>query len=138
VIAAFNRARPVEELLADHGYTRRGKRWSSPTSSSGLAGVVVLDDGRVYSHHASDLLAGDHAHDAFDLFRILDHGGDTRAAFKAAAEELGMGSTVGAKDEPRPGNGASPEGDSASPEWPQEMDPCGSGRPLICSLGGTS
>jgi hypothetical protein len=122
VIAAFNQVHSGEELLGAHGYTRRGKRWISPTSSSGLAGITILD-GRVYSHHASDPLADSHAHDAFDILRILDHGGDARSAVKAAAEELGMGSTV-AKDEPRAGNGASPEGDSASPEWPQEMDPC--------------
>ena len=89
MIAAFNPAHPVEELLEAYGYKRCGKRWISPTSSSGLAGVTILD-GRVYSHHASDPLADGHAHDAFDLFRILDHEGDTRSAVKAAAEELGI------------------------------------------------
>jgi len=115
VIAAFNRVRSVEELLAEHGYTQRGKRWISPTSSSGLAGVTMLD-GRAFSHHASDPLAGGHAHDAFDIFRILDHGGDTRAAIKAAAEALGMGSTAGARaragDEP---------GRDGGEDWPEPM-----------------
>jgi hypothetical protein len=92
VIAAFNRAHPVEEMLEAHAYTRRGKRWLSPTSSSGLAGVTVLDDGRrVYSHHASDPLSDGHAHDSFDIFRIMDHAGDTRSAVKAAAEKFGIG-----------------------------------------------
>ena len=89
MIAAFNLAHPVEELLTEHGYKCRGKRWISPTSSTGLAGVTILE-GRVYSHHASDPLADGHTHDAFDLFRILDHNGDARNAIKAAAEELGM------------------------------------------------
>jgi putative DNA primase/helicase len=118
VIAAFNLAHPVEGLLAAHGYTRRGNHWMSPTSSSGLAGTVIIE-GRVYSHHASDPLSDGHAHDAFDLFRILDHGGDARAAVKAAAEELGMGSAAGAKSPGGSyglGNGASPADDSASPE----------------------
>jgi hypothetical protein len=96
VIAAFNLAHSVQDVLAAHRYTRRGNRWMSPTSSSGLAGTVIIE-GRVYSHHASDPLSDGHAHDAFDLFRILDHAGDTRAAIKAAAEELGMGSTASAK-----------------------------------------
>jgi putative DNA primase/helicase len=45
----------------------------------------------VYSHHGSDPLSDGHTHDAFDVYRILDHAGDTKAAVKAAAEELGMG-----------------------------------------------
>ena len=117
VIAAFNRAHSVEELLKEHKYTQKRKRWLSPTSSSGLAGVTVLD-GRVYSHHTSDPLADGHAHDAFDLFRILDHKGDTRSAIKAAVEELGMGSTAGAKapagNESRSGNGVAPGADCES------------------------
>jgi hypothetical protein len=123
VMAAFNQVHTVEEMIEAHGYQCRGKRWISPTSSSGLAGVTILD-GRVYSHHASDPLADGHAHDAFDLFRILDHGGDSRAAIKAAAEDLGMGSTASAAgSEPRPDTGAAPADDSASPEWPQTMAP---------------
>jgi putative DNA primase/helicase len=122
VIAAFNAVHTVEEMLEAHGYTRRGKRWMSPTSSSGLPGTVILD-GRVYSHHASDPLADGHAHDAFDLLRILDHGGDTRAAIKAAGEALGMGSTAGLKatavDEARPDTGAAPAGSCDGKEWPE-------------------
>ena len=73
VIGAFNQAHSVEAMLKAHGYKQRGKRWTSPTSASELAGVVLLD-GRVFSHHASDLLNDGHSHDAFDIFRILDHG----------------------------------------------------------------
>jgi hypothetical protein len=119
VIAAFNRDHPAEELLTKHGYKRRGKRWISPTSSTGLAGVTILD-GRVYSHHASDPLADGHAHDAFDLFRILDYGGEARSSVKAAAEEQCIGSTAGTKAS---GAEAAPRDDSASPEWPQAMAP---------------
>ncbi|HEX9592447.1 MAG TPA: bifunctional DNA primase/polymerase, partial [bacterium] len=98
VIGAYNRSHTVVELLESHGYIPKGGpgRYLSPTSSSGLPGVHLLDDGRVYSHHASDPLAQpgedgkQHAHAAFDVFRILNHGGDVRAAVKAAAAELGV------------------------------------------------
>lgn len=89
VICAFNQVHSVEELLKAHGYTPKGKRWLSPTSSSGLAGVIILD-GKAYSHHASDPLADGYSHDAFDIYRLLEHGGDWRAAIKAAAKLLGL------------------------------------------------
>lgn len=101
VIAAFNEAHTVEDLLAKHGYKRKGaSRWLSPTSSTGLAGVKILD-GRVFSHHGSDPLAGDHTRDAFDVYRILEHGGDTKAAVKAAATALGIGASEPGGQGPR-------------------------------------
>ena len=120
VIAAFNQARPVEELLTEHGYKCRGKRWISPTSSTGLAGVTILE-GRVYSHHASDPLADGHTHDAFDLFRILDHNGDVRSAVKAAAEELGVepqnfGGNSGTSHQDKHGEAADTTGSSTRTE----------------------
>lgn len=90
VIAAFNRAYRVEEILERNGYKRVGARYVCPSSSSGLAGVAILK-GRAYSHHGSDPLADEHAHDAFDVYRILEHAGDWRAAVRGAAKLLGMG-----------------------------------------------
>ena len=46
----------------------------------------MLLDGRVYSHHASDALANGHANDAFDVFTMLDHGGDFSRAIRAAGK----------------------------------------------------
>ena len=89
VIEQFNRAHDVESLLAAHGYERRGSKWLCPNSSSGLPGVTITD-GRVYSHHSSDPLCNDHQNDAFDVFRILDHDGDAKAATRAAAKLLGL------------------------------------------------
>ncbi|MDH0154343.1 bifunctional DNA primase/polymerase [Stutzerimonas stutzeri] len=89
VIDAFNRAHDVEQLLAAHGYKKRGAKWLYPASSTGLAGVTVTD-GRVFSHHAADPLANDHQNDAFDVFCLLEHGGDVPAAIKAAARSLGL------------------------------------------------
>ena len=78
VIEAFNREHPVEEILEGSGYKKRGKKWVSPNSHSGQAGVIVKD-GRAYSHHSDAL--GDHFwHDPFDLFAKLQHGGDKRLA----------------------------------------------------------
>lgn len=90
VIAAFNQAHDVRALLEAHGYKQRGKRFLAPDSSSKLPGVVALGSGRVYSHHGSDPLATGHALDAFEVFNLLDHGGDARAAVKEAARLLGM------------------------------------------------
>lgn len=90
VIDAFNRAQDVESLLKAHGYERRGRKWLCPQSSTGLPGVTISDEGRVYSHHGSDPLANGHMNDPFDVFCILEHGGDTSAAIKAAAKSLGL------------------------------------------------
>jgi hypothetical protein len=96
VIDAFNAAHDVRALLEHHGYQPKGKRFLAPSSSTGLAGVIVLDDGHVYSHHASDVLSDGHAHDAFDVFRILSHGGDFRLAVRDAAKLLDI------RQEPEP------------------------------------
>src|SRR5690606_20819278 len=71
------------------GYKKRGAKWLYPASSTGLAGVTVTD-GRVFSHHAADPLANGHMNDAFEVFCILEHGGDVSAAIKAAARSLGL------------------------------------------------
>ncbi|TLX65088.1 DNA primase [Stutzerimonas nosocomialis] len=93
VIDAFNRATDIETLLQRHGYIKRGRKWLAPQSSTGLPGVSVVDEQgeqRLYSHHGSDPLANGHMNDAFDVFCILEHNGDTGVAIKAAARELGM------------------------------------------------
>lgn len=94
-IAAFNDAHDVRSILKAHGYRESGKKFVAPASSSGMAGVVVLagQDGRerVFSHHSNDPIADGLAHDAFDLFCILDHGGDEWAAIQAAARLTNIG-----------------------------------------------
>ena len=91
-IDEFNAAHDVRSILTAHGYRAKDGRYIAPSSASGMAGVVVLagDDGRerVYSHHTTDALADGMAHDAFDLFRLLAHGGDEWAAIQAAAKLL--------------------------------------------------
>jgi putative DNA primase/helicase len=61
-----------------------------PNSSTGNPGVKVFDDGRVFAHNASSPLSGDHSHDEFSVFTVLEHDGDAKAAYEAAARELGL------------------------------------------------
>lgn len=89
VIIAFNRWHRVEGILERNGYQRIGKRWLAPNSSTGMPGVVILEE-RAYSHHGCDPIADGHSHDAFSLYTVLEHRGDVRKAVKAAAEAVGM------------------------------------------------
>lgn len=105
VIDSFNRATDIETLLQRHGYIKRGRKWLAPQSSTGLPGVSVVDEQgeqRLYSHHGSDPLANGHMNDAFDVFCILEHNGDTGTAIKAAARELGMEHKRSAPRPPEP------------------------------------
>jgi hypothetical protein len=91
VIDAFNRNYNIRTILERNKYERRGNRYLAPDSTTGLPGVHIFEDtGRCYSHHANDPLNDGHSHDAFDVLRILEHGGDLKAAVKAAAETLGI------------------------------------------------
>lgn len=92
VIDAYDQAHDIESALTRYGYRQQGRRWLSPHSSTGLAGVVVFGD-KAWIHHASDPLCSDESGQlvgAFDLFRYYEHGGDIGKAVKAAAEEMGM------------------------------------------------
>lgn len=89
VIPEFNRCHDIATLIEAHGYERRGDKWLCPHSSSGDPGVTIID-GKLYSHHSSDPLANGHKNDAFDVFCILMHDGDQRAATRAAAKILGL------------------------------------------------
>ena len=90
VISAYNEATPILAALEGAGYQRHGNRWLSPNSGSGIPGVVVFDDGRAYSHHASDPFDAEHSFDAFDVFCHYEHLGNVSAAVRAAAEMLDM------------------------------------------------
>lgn len=120
VIEAFNRAHDVEQQLAAHGYTRHGHKWLYAHSTSGQAGVGVKD-GKVYSFHGGDPLANGHRNDAFDIFRLLEHDGDSTAAIKAAARMLGMDRPVGVPTARIPQAGLAParDVDSAAERKPE-------------------
>ncbi len=88
VIAAYNAATTVAAELEAAGYRRIGTRMLSPNSTSGIPGVIIFDDGRAYSHHASDPFDPAHSFDAFEVFCTYQHLGNVTAAVKAAAELL--------------------------------------------------
>lgn len=88
VIAAFNAAHDIGALLEAAGYVRKGSRFTQAESSH-AAGLVFLGE-RVYCHHAGDVLGDGKAHDAFDVWCQLEHGGDFRRAVRSAAELLGL------------------------------------------------
>ena len=114
VIEAFNRAHDVEQLLHAHGYIQRGKKWLCPQSSTGLPGVTVSEDQKVYSHHGSDPLANGHQNDAFDVYCLLEHNGNQAAATKAAARMLGIEHKPRApKPPPEPGTSDQPPSPAA-------------------------
>lgn len=91
VIDAFNARYSLAEMLERNGYERRGsRRWLRPGSTTGAPGIVLLPDERAVYCHGGGALDDGHAHDAFDVFRILEHDGDTQSAVRAAAKDLGM------------------------------------------------
>jgi hypothetical protein len=91
VIDKFNELNEVGAILARNGYEMRGPRYLAPDSTTGEPGVYIFSDtGRCFSHHGNDPLNDGHSHDPFSVFTILEHGGDVRAAVKAAAEILGI------------------------------------------------
>ncbi|MFJ3259861.1 bifunctional DNA primase/polymerase [Pseudomonas sp. NPDC086581] len=119
-VDAFNRAHDVEQLLEARGYERKGMKWLCPGSTSGIAGITIVE-GTVFSHHGSDPLCNGHRNDAFDVFRILDHGGDHNAAVRAAARLLGIARPGRERPPPEPGTNASRPG--APPAPPPDAPP---------------
>jgi len=91
VIGEFNRACNIERILESHGYQRLGKRYLHPHSESGKPSLVILGNGNIcYSHSSGDPLGDGKVHDAFDVYRILEHGSDMDKAIREAAANLGI------------------------------------------------
>lgn len=88
----------LRDVLESNGYKRDGGDYLSPTSSSGNAGVHILErDGKevCYSHHGdgdplSAMNNNGHALDVFDVLVILEHHGDMSAAVRALANKVDM------------------------------------------------
>lgn len=94
VVDTFNRQYNLEHMLENYGYVRKGKRYLSPHSSTGLAGVHILSGGdKCWIFHASDPLCSEEKGQpvsAYDLFCEYEYMGDKSKAFKGAAEQLGI------------------------------------------------
>ena len=84
VIQRFNAMIKIDDILQLHGYQKKGKRWLSPVSSTGVAGIHVFEDGRMFSHHADPLGNQGTLLDSFEAFTLLEHRGDKKAATRAA------------------------------------------------------
>jgi putative DNA primase/helicase len=89
-IDAYNAAYSIDQSLEFYGYKRVGKKYLSPNSESGAAGVTVKGD-KWLSSHSSDAgigqpnNSGGGTHgDSFDLFTYYEHGGNRNAAIRAA------------------------------------------------------
>jgi P4 family phage/plasmid primase-like protien len=93
VIDTFNDEHDLGALLEHHGYTRAGDRYVRP---GGHSPSVSVKDGRSCHFSSNDPLndgkvkTGIGVHDAFDVFAHLDHGGDVKAAVRAAARLLNL------------------------------------------------
>lgn len=99
VVGAFNDRYPITELLERYGYRREdAKTYTRPGDGASGRDVKLLPNVRgvlcSYHHSSNDPLAdgpGDgHLREPFDLFTEYEHGGNAKAAAKAAAALLGM------------------------------------------------
>jgi hypothetical protein len=84
-IEAFNAANDVGGLLERYGYRQHGpRRMISPHSGSKRDGVSIdPEKNRAFIHTGGDPLCDGYWKRPFDVVRILDYGGDFRAALKA-------------------------------------------------------
>ena len=85
-IEVFNQSYSIHEILIANGYKHDGhKRYLHQNSQSGIAGVRILENGKVYSD-SNDVLNDGYAHDAFDCFMLLNRNGDKRQALNWNSE----------------------------------------------------
>jgi hypothetical protein len=97
VIALFNSATPIRDFLRHHGYTNSGERMLRPgasDSSEPSLEFLTRDNGTeaVVSYSVKDQLyhPDKRSHDAFGCYTVLEHGGDSRKAYIAAARMLNI------------------------------------------------
>lgn len=93
LVDEFNRQHPLRTMLDTYGYKQMGKRYLSPHSTTGLAGVHMLSEDKCWIHHASDPSCSDDSGQpvsSYDLFVENEHRGNKSEAFKDAAKLLGV------------------------------------------------
>ncbi|WP_417879537.1 YfjI family protein [Vibrio sp.] len=85
----FNNSITWDELLANKGFKRKGKKWLHPDSTSGAPGVFISyrDDsnGRYVSSHTSDPLCDGFSHDKFDVYCQFEYGSISQETIIKAA-----------------------------------------------------
>lgn len=88
--AIYNAENSLKDALGRYGYKKMGRRYLSPHSKTGLAGVYIIDESRCWIHHASDPLCSNSSGrpvSAFDLCVSYDFDGDYKKAVKALAKK---------------------------------------------------
>lgn len=100
----YERVMRIEDALESYGYRRVGRnRYLAPSSSTGLAGVVLLGNNKCWIHHASDPLCSDSTGQpvsSFDLFCEYEHNGDFAKAARELADASGVRTDTPARREP--------------------------------------
>lgn len=107
VIDSYNQAYSIHDQLRELGYipNREGSRYTRP---GGKSESVVVFDNVSWHYSSNDNLATDgKPRDPFDIFAKMEHGGDYKAAVKAAAKELGIRyqTKQGTNEERKPSQG---------------------------------
>ena len=100
-ITKYNELTSIEEVLTRFGYKRRGRKWLSPYSSSGMPGVSVAD-GKAFVHHDSDPMNDGYGHDAFDFLVKYQHSDNFMAALEDAGNQVGFEPRNRRLDDDRP------------------------------------
>jgi P4 family phage/plasmid primase-like protien len=126
VIATFNQAHRLTDILTAHGYQvgrasgqlTRLARPGKPAGETSIVVAAVNGVERSYHHSTSDALCTNgHARDAFDVWTQLEHGGDAKQAYRAAKQAQGKwtdpkpkGSAPATNTPATPGNGYGEDG----------------------------
>ena len=92
IVAAYNAAHSVTEMLDRYGYPRHGDRRMRPGGTDSPSVVIDLAKNKVTTFSSNDPLFHEdyHPRSPFDIFCTWAHDGDYVAALEAAAAELGM------------------------------------------------
>ncbi|WP_407540486.1 phage/plasmid primase, P4 family [Deinococcus radiomollis] len=99
VIESWNAQHPIGEVLERYGYQREdSKTYTRPGKDASGRDVRLLENKKgvlcSYHHSSNDPIAGHpsdkHLREPFDLFTEYEHGGDFKAAVRAASVELGL------------------------------------------------
>lgn len=100
IIELIKQAYSIQGLIESQGHQRRGNKWLSPNSSSGIAGGLMLPNERFYSFHgpACPLSRENHVSeknptksyslDVADVLCALRYNGDFNAMIAAEAQNL--------------------------------------------------
>lgn len=91
IVAKFNAKFPIAGILERHGWTSRdGEHWTRPGKDFGTSARIVqaTDGTELVKVFTSSTSLPTQSLNAFELVKRLDHQGDGKAAYRAAAEAV--------------------------------------------------